>query len=98
MAIMSDQYFCEECQLEFTFTKAMPHHEFPTKPKCPECGSGEHTHRIWHGGKMTFNVRKGKVGNAANSYTNEREAYNNKAQNTLKKLKNTKNPIVGIEG
>ena len=95
MAIMSDQYVCEECQLEFTFTKAMPHHEFPTKPKCPQCESNEHTHRLWHGGKMTYTVRKGKVGNASNSYTNERDAYQKRAQETLKKIKNSNGIISG---
>lgn len=89
MSLMSERYNCLDCDKEWLYEKIRRHHDFPPKPACPICG-GKNTHRRW--GAPIINVKQGKVGNAKDGYTGKN--YVDKAQQTLKKVKDTGGQVV----
>jgi len=86
-------YYCEDCDIVFTFEKAAIHHEFPIKPPCPKC-KAKNTRRKW--GSVHTQVKRGKAGNSKDGYTGEQsyDSYEKNAKNTLKKIKKYDKPNV----
>jgi len=92
MALNFDDYKCEDCKTVWTFTKEARHHEFPKSPPCPKCNS-KNTHRVW--GAPLIHVSRGKDGNSKDGYTGSSGTpKGSKEQETLRKINNSKNPII----
>lgn len=81
MGMFNEDYFCEDCQQIFNFSKAERHHLFPVNPPCPVCGK-QNTRRKW--GKFDIKI---KGDNPASTKRNAVES----AQDNLRKMKSNPN-------
>ena len=80
MSMMSTDFWCEDCQEIWLYSKVSIRHKFPERRAvCTKCG-GRNTRRYWGKGKITGTIAAKKT---------DEKAVRQKTKDTIKEIQST---------